>query len=415
MKYRGVRYQIEYLNDKQYMKGVIFIIASLVLIFPLLLFFLDYKGVFHLSGNSSVIICSFYAGAVTIGIALAFGLPAIIRYAGGKKIKGKIIGMESRSYLSVNRIFTQNPVVEFEYEGNTVQKTFLFLASKNKEIGSEVELLVPKDNPEKTMEKSLPVLACVITMVTFIQGFLFLPLLFFWYIPIAVRAKNAVNVKGKIIGFTNGRAMYSPKIEYKIDETKYESKLNSWSSLRPSLGMEIPIRVNPKDKSEIMSKREMLFSLLVLIVFSIGGIIFAVVGFFSKADGSVMTENFSSKPIGFVIWIGLASLLFLIGLIVIIVSVAKNAEQKKLLKLKESGMRLYCTIKEVKVNDFVIANGANPMTLVCQGGGRIFTLKARLPLGAEKPRCGNRVTVYVDEYNEKKYFVDLSSLEESDE
>ena len=115
---------------------------------------------------------------------------------------------------------------------------------------------------------------------------------------------------------------------------------------------------------------------------------------------------------GYLIWIGFSSIFFLIGVARIFSTNAKAAKAEKNERLKKYGARIYSAVKEVKVNESVILNGENPMVLVCEGGGRTFTLKTRIPPFEERPKAGSRIIVYVDGSDEKNYFVDPSTLEE---
>ena len=413
MAYHGMNYRIECLNEKSDRIGWAFIVASFALAFPMLVFYLAQKGIVSLPGYAMVHFVAFYSGAITIGIALAFTLPMILGYARGILVKGKIVGFDVQHYVGSARRRSRLPVVEFEVDGIAIQKTFSFLPVKDKSVGAEVDLLVDKKNPSKAMGTRWPKIVGIITLLSFFfAGLLSIPIFFFWFIPTIVRAKRSVKVTGKIIDIANGLDTYSPRVEYEVSGKKYKSSPNSWSSVRPAVGSPISIKVDSNNPQKIVTKENLAFSILALCVFSLAGVAFACIGFFANKNPSFEVHEFNAPFMGYLIWIGFSSIFFLIGVARIFSTNAKAAKAEKNERLKKYGARIYSVVKEVKVNESVILNGENPMVLVCEGGGRTFTLKTRIPPFEERPKAGSRIIVYVDGSDEKNYFVDLSTLEE---
>ena len=416
MAYHGMAYNIEYLNEKHDSIGWAFIIAGLALAFPMFVFFLAQKGIIYFPANAGVIFVAFYSGAITIAIALAFTLPMILGYARGILVKAKIVGFNSRHYVGTARRYSSLPVVEFEVDGNSIQKTFSFLPVKDKSVGAQVNLLVVKNKPAKAMAEKWPKIVGIITLLSFVfAGLLFIPIFFFWFIPTIVRAKKSAKVTGKIVGVTQGMETYSPLVEYEVNGKKYKSSPNSWSSVRPAVGSPVSIKVDSANPKKIFTGGNLAFSILALCVFSIAGIIFASMGFVANKNSSIEIHEFNAPLLGYLIWLGFSSIFFLIGIAKILSTKAKAAKAEKNERLKKYGARIYSVVKEARVNESVIVNGANPLRLVCEGGGRTFILKTRISPFEKKPKAGSRIIVYVDGSDEKNYFIDLSTLESSDE
>ncbi len=77
-------------------------------------------------------------------------------------------------------------------------------------------------------------------------------------------------------------------------------------------------------------------------------------------------------------------------------------------KLKENGRKVWAVITNVSPNYSVTINGRHPYILTCEYNGAIFQTDYMKAVTSDL--VGKNVTVYVDEEDPAKYFVDLSEL-----
>ena len=222
-----------------------------------------------------------------------------------------------------------------------------------------------------------------------------------------VREKNAVTQ----------RMLYSAKVKYECEGRSYEAQLPSWSSVRPTVGAPISLRVDPENPSEPISVGQLVFIIFATVIFIGAGILFGSIGFLVDTDNS---EEFTKPFAGgegvnwaLIGWIAFIVFWLLLG-IIIIVRTKKRLAKKD---LRKTGKRQVCTIEEVDVNTSVVVNGMYPVKIVCSGGGRTFNLKAKVLstiMRIDEANCpykvGGKIDIYIDPENEKNYEADFEKL-----
>ena len=82
-------------------------------------------------------------------------------------------------------------------------------------------------------------------------------------------------------------------------------------------------------------------------------------------------------------------------------------------KLKENGLALQGTIKEVAINNSVSINGRNPRKLVCTaalpGGELRYFESGNVSAYIQPDVVGQPIMIYVDPKDPKKYYVDAEA------
>ena len=72
----------------------------------------------------------------------------------------------------------------------------------------------------------------------------------------------------------------------------------------------------------------------------------------------------------------------------------------------ENGIRKYCQIIEVDAKTNVEVNGQNPVKIICSVEGETITIKRNL-FWRNQYKVGDRIMVYFDPDNEKRFYADL--------
>ena len=289
-------------------------------------------------------------------------------------------------------------------DGKVFQKSFgPFSFIGKKSIDQDVELLVETKRPEKAMTRGYVTFASVMIPLLFFTP-LFAPLLIlFWCIPVIARAKRSEKVTGRIVEFTTGRRDYSPSVEYKYNGELFETQLDTWSSFRPIIGGSMEIKIDTSNPHRIVSKSELVFSIFATVIFCLMGLLFASIGFFAKMDSAAPEEI---PLLGYIIPYGLIFIFLMIG---IIYCLRVKRELSKV-NLRKTGVPVSCVIQKFSVNTFAYVQGGHPATLSCVGGGKTFNLKTNIHPMQKNIHTGARVMVYVDQMNDKRFYVDLSSV-----
>ncbi|MCR4714934.1 MAG: DUF3592 domain-containing protein [Treponemataceae bacterium] len=255
----------------------------------------------------------------------------------------------------------------------------------------------------------------VIISISMYAGLLTIALILSMTIPKFRQAANAVKITGSVVNFKSiinkyGHVYY-PIVKYEYNGQPYTIQLDSWSSSQPSIGSEIPIRVNPKKPHKLVTKGELVFSIIALVIFTCAGILFCSIGFMANESNTqinteALSTNSGDMSIGLIIWISFIAFWLLLGIIICVVTRIRHGKHS----LKETGIKTTCLIIDVNVNTSVEINGENPVKLTCSDKDKTFTVKAKASPGEYKYRTGNKIDIYFDPNNSKKFFADLDSV-----
>ena len=261
----------------------------------------------------------------------------------------------------------------------------------------------------------------VLTLVSLFSGGLTLALILCFTLPIFHRAANADKVPGKIVDIetymhtNNGRRYesYSPVVEYDYEGQHYKRELDSSSTKRPEIGNEINLKLYRKNPNKIVTTKDVVFCAFMTVVFSVMGVIFAIPGILNlTGNGSLMNwDTAESSTVGgggidgpaFLILLGFTILFTLIGVIICVV--VKKGKGKK--NLIETGIKKEYLITGVSINTNVEINGENPVVITCYCEGSSLTLKTKTHSLKCKFHEGDKINVYFDPENEKKYAADF--------
>ncbi|MBP5706223.1 MAG: hypothetical protein J6W76_02980 [Spirochaetales bacterium] len=401
-------YYIQVGKDNPYVVPIACIIAGVALALPLIFVLCLKYELICMSPKGVIITISMYAGLLTIGIVTSMTVPMFVQAARSVTITGEVISFSSRRIIGKNQRSVPTPVVEYEYNGKTFQKSMSSARSYGTEIGTEVPLLVSRKSPAKVITPRQRTLTIILVVISLIGGVIsiFPLLLLIWALPRLIRAAHSDKVTGRIIEITPCRMEYSSIVKYEYAGQIYESQLSSWSSVRPTIGADATLRVNPKKPNTVISIGQIIFAAFATLVFTAAGVLFGSLGFLIPIDNSAMTFKGDIKDmlIGLLIWGGFILFWLLLGIILLIRVKKKSSKQS----LRETGIRQVCTIDDVKVNTAVVVNGMNPVRLICSSGGRTYTVKTKIPDGSSCPYgVGDDIDIYVDPNNEKKFLADL--------
>ena len=263
----------------------------------------------------------------------------------------------------------------------------------------------------------------VLTLVSLFSGGLTLALILCFTLPVFHRAANSDKVTGKIVNIEayphiyKGRSYetYSPVVEYDYEGQHYKRELDSSSSKRPEIGNEINLKLYRKNPNKVVTTKDVVFCAFMTVVFSAMGVIIAIPGILNiTGNGSLMNWDIDeSSTVGgggiewtsFLILFGFTFLFTLIGVIICVVIKKKNGKEK----LKETGIKKEYMITGVSINTNVEINGENPVVLTCYCEGNSLTLKTKTMFRKFKFHEGDKIDVYFDPQNEKKYFADFDN------
>ena len=158
-----------------------------------------------------------------------------------------------------------------------------------------------------------------------------------------------------------------------------------------------------------------MFCAFMTVVFSAMGVIFAIPGILNiTGNGSLMNWDIDeSTTVGgggidgpaLFILLGFTILFTLIGVIICVVIKKKNGKEK----LKEIGIKKEYMITGVSINTNVEINGENPVVVTCYCEGNSLTLKTKTMFRKFKFHEGDKIDVYFDPQNEKKFFADFDN------
>ena len=252
----------------------------------------------------------------------------------------------------------------------------------------------------------------VIITISMYAGVLTIALILSMTIPKFKQAANAVKITGKIVDFKSiinkHGHVYYPIVEYDYNGQSYTVQLDSWSSSHPSVGSEMEIRINPKKPNRIVTKGEIVFCIFALIVFTGAGILFGSIGFIAnESNTQINTESLNTNTgdmkIGLIIWCSFIAFWLILGIIICVVTKKRHGKQS----LKETGIKTSCTIVDVNINTAVEINGENPVKLTCSVNGKMYTVKTKTYFHKCKYCAGNKIDIYFDPNNEKKFLADL--------
>ena len=231
-------------------------------------------------------------------------------------------------------------------------------------------------------------------------------------IPKFKQVANSVKTTGKVVDFKSTinkyGHVYSPLVEYEYNNQNYTVQLDSWSSSQPSVGSEMKIRMNPKKTDTIVTKGELVFTTFMLIIFTGLGILFCSLGFIvSGSESQIDTNSFNSNSgdmgFGLIIWCSFIAFWLLLGIIICVVTKKRQGKQS----LKETGIKQSGIIVDIKVNESIEINGEYPVKLTCSAKGKMYTIKTKTYFHKCKYCAGNKIDIYFDPNNEKKFLADL--------
>ena len=411
-------FKVETQSDNPYFKGIACIVAAVLLALPLIFWelysFLSSKGLVYLTEKQILSILCFYAAFLFLAIPVAVVAPNFRRLGKTEKIKGKITNIVSRPRQN-NDAFAKgfSPVIEYEYNGQTFQKSMPFMRSKELEVGESLEIRIDRRNPEKAITEQKFNAFIILIILTIFSPIVFLPVFIVWWFingiqgnPVCIPKKHCEKMTARIIEVLNSRFEYSPVVEYNFNGQDYTEQLSSWSSLRPGIGSSVELRINPKSPEKIASIRELIFSIFAVAIFSIGSIIFFVLGIKGPASNIQVTYDPSAyindNSIGLIIWIGFIVLFLMIGVIYCIWVRNRQGGQS----LMENGIRKYCQIIEVKAKTNIKVNGLSPVTIVCSFEGENITINKNI-FWHNQYKVGDSIMVYFDPDNKKRFYADL--------
>lgn len=194
--------------------------------------------------------------------------------------------------------------------------------------------------------------------------------------------ENKIETTGAIteISYHNhsrGNSSYDVYVSYNVDNTQYESKLNSYSSSFYE-GKEIDIYYDKENPSKIGIK---------------------------------------SLDLLFLMFPGFGLIFVIIGGIGIIIKIKKKKDEKK---LKTTGKTIYANYVETVANTSYRVNGKHPYNIICEWNNPLdnkkYIFKSKnLWINPESIILEKNIKqfpIYIDESNKKKYIVDTDSLTE---
>lgn len=262
-----------------------------------------------------------------------------------------------------------------------------------------------------------------LTLVSLFSGGLTLAIILCFTLPIFHRASNAEKVTGKIVDVTvithtsNGRrySYYSPVVEYDYEGKHYKKELASSSTKEPEIGEEINLKVYTKNPNKVLNTKEVVFSAFMTVIFSAMALVFSIPGILNlTGNGNLMnweSAETSTNTAGglelpaLLIGFGLAFLFTLIGIIICVATKKKHGKAQ----LKETGIKKEYIITEISINTNVEINGENPVVVTCYSNGSSLTLKAKTSSRKFKFHEGDKIDIYFDPNNEKKFFADFGN------
>ncbi len=181
-----------------------------------------------------------------------------------------------------------------------------------------------------------------------------------------------------IIPYINNdnKRSYDVYVEYEVNKNKYNEKLGFYSS-NYYIGKEIEIYYYKDNIRKIGTKAG---DIMLALIFSLIGIPFALIGAIGLLYGP--------------------------------------AKKKKERKLQKTGIRINANYTETYLNTTVRINGLHPYKIICKGINPITNQECifkskNIYKNPEEIIAIKRITtfpVYIDAKNNKKYFVDISSI-----
>ena len=403
MVIKEASYSIEVGRNNPYVKGIACIIAGVALALPLIFVMCLRYGILQMSARGVVIAISMYSGLLMIGIVVSLTAPTFIGATKAVTLTGKIKDFTTR-YVT-RQSGGLSPIVEYSFGGETFQKSLPL--SRRFHVGDQVTMLVNRKNPSKSITQKRLILCIVINILSLFLFTIAFPILFFcWGLPTFIRAAHSEKVTGEVIELASNRMEYSAIVEYEYDGRTFQTQLNSWSSVRPTIGGTATLRVNPKHPNQAVSIGQIIFAAFALFVFTAGGILFCSLGFFIPLDNNPTLSvkgDIKNMVIPLLIWGGFIIFWLLLGIIICIR--AKKRENKQ--NLKETGRHVVCVIDDVAINTNVTINGEHPVKLTCSGEGRTFTVKTKTAFLECHYHTDDEIDIYIDPNNENKFFADL--------
>ena len=411
-------YFVETKSDNPYFKGIAFIVAAVFLALPLVFFgvcaFLETKGLVYLNEEDTIRILCFYAAFLFLAIPIAVVAPNFRRLGKTEKITGKVTDYVARRRQSSKSSGSTgiSPVIEYEYNGKTFQKSLPFMRKKI-EVGENIEIRMDRRNPEKIITEQQYNLFLILVILSIFSPYIFLIVLIirgaanlFQGRAVFIPKKHCEKITARVIELLDNQQEYASVVEYNYNGRDYTKQLASWSTLRPFVGSTVKLRINPQQPEKIASFGELIFSIFAVVIFSIGSIIFLVLGIKAPSSNMEVTYNpsaySSDNHIGLIIWIGFILVFLLIGIIYCIWVKNRSGNQT----LMENGIRKYCQIIEVDAKTNVEVNGQNPVKIVCSVEGETITIKRNL-FWRNQYKVGDGIYVYFDPDNEKRFYADL--------
>ena len=258
MELYSASYNVNVGEDNPYIKGIACIIASVALALPLLFLACISFGLFEMSTKAVIETISIYSGVLTVAIVVSLSMPTYRTAARSQKLTGQVSSFESRYVYDRKAARRTWYVVEYEYGGKTFQKSFSSLGSNGTAQGSEIPLLVYRKNPAKAITEKQRKNFIVITVIAaalILAGLFLLPIsiaLLIWSVPILVRAGKSDKVVGTLVEVSSKKKVYSSVVKYECEGRSYEAQLSTWSSVRPTVGAPISLRVDPKNPKKPM-------------------------------------------------------------------------------------------------------------------------------------------------------------------
>ena len=264
----------------------------------------------------------------------------------------------------------------------------------------------------------------VLAIVSIFSGVLTLGIVLCFTVPVFIKASNSEKVTGKIVGenespqFQPGQTgenytSYSTVVEYDFEGVHYKRKLPSQSSVRPEIGSDIELIIYRKNPEKLITKGDVVLSVIFTIVFSIAAFLFALPGINAlrgisgfEVTNTAVSGNPDAKDFAFIFGLiggGLALLFLLIG----IGFLASENKKKGKLDLRTEGIKKTCMVLDVYVNENTYINGRNPVKITLSDEGKTFIAKTKAEPGCVKQKAGDKIDVYFDPNNEKNFYADL--------
>ena len=237
-------------------------------------------------------------------------------------------------------------------------------------------------------------------------------------LPIFHRAANADKVTGKIVDIETLSQTYrgrnydsfSPVVEYDYEGQHYRRELSLSSPKRPELGNEINLRVYKKNPTKIVTAKEVVFSAFMTVIFSAMAVAFSIPGILTLTGNGNLINWDTSEPVesgiewpALLIGFGFAFVFTLIGVIICLVIKKENGKER----LKETGIKKEYLITDISINTNIEINGEYPVVLTCHRDGKALTLKTKTFFRKFKFHKGDKIDIYFDPNNEKKFVADF--------